>query len=143
MKVHLDSKVAMTVHRRILTKDRVVYLLVGKKSFTYKGGRSQIAYIGTSKRGAKRIASSAANKAEEVFSKWGSKDMEVYIASCAARPGLPSWKYLERALLTEFVNNYRELPFCNKQGEKFRFNEKLHKLFKQKRIYRLLMRFDA
>jgi len=33
MKVHLAFKVAMTVHRRILTKDRIVYLLVGKKPF--------------------------------------------------------------------------------------------------------------
>jgi len=143
MKVHIDSKVAMTVHRRILTRDRIVYLLVGKKPFRYKSGRSRIAYIGTSKRGAKRIAGSAAYKAEEVFSKWGSKEMEVYIASCEARPGLPTWEYLERALLAEFSNYYKQLPFCNKQGENYKFDEKLHKMFKQKRIYRLLMRFNA
>jgi len=102
MKVHVASKPAMTVHRRILTKDRIVYLLVGKKPFKYKGGKSRIAYIGTSKRGARRIASSAAHRADEVFSRWGSRQMDVFIASCEARPGLKSWQYLERALLANF-----------------------------------------
>jgi len=143
MKVHIASKPAMTVHRRILTKDRIVYLLVGKKPFKYRSGRSRIAYIGTSKRGARRIATSAAYKADKVFSKWGSRELEVFIASSEARPGLASWEYLERALLAEFLNFYKQLPFCNKQGNKLKFDDKLHRMFKQKRIYRILMGFDA
>jgi hypothetical protein len=143
MKVHLSSKPAMTLHRRILTKDRIVYLLVGKKTFKYDGGRSRIAYIGTSKRGARRIASSAAQRAEEVFSKWGSRQMDIFIASCSARPGLKSWKYLERALLAQFLAWYQELPFCNKQGQKYKFDEKLQKMFKLKALYGILMRFDG
>ncbi|MGB9465992.1 MAG: hypothetical protein WBR10_12850 [Candidatus Acidiferrum sp.] len=141
MRVHVDSKPAMTMHRRILTKDRIVYLLVGKNAFKYKGGRSHIAYIGTSKRGARRIASSAAQRADKVFSKWGSKHMDVFIASCSAKPGLKSWMYLERALLAQFLAWYRELPFCNKQGKKYKFDEKMMRMFKQKRIHRILMRF--
>lgn len=143
MKVHIDSKVAMTVHRRILRKNRIVYLLVGKNSFKYKGGRSRLAYIGSCKYGAWRIAASFPDRAEEIFSRWGSKEMQVFIASCEGRSGLQSWKYLERALLAEFLSYYRALPFCNKQGKKYRFDEKLHKMFSQKRIQRVLMRFDA
>jgi hypothetical protein len=143
MRIQLAKKSAMTVHRRILTKDRIVYLLVGKKTFKYRGGRSRIAYIGTSKRGARRIASSAAQRADEVFSKWGSRQMEVFIASCSARPGLKSWAYLERALLAQFLAWYHQLPFCNKQGKKFKFDEKLQKMFKLKALYGILMRFDG
>lgn len=143
MKVHLTSKPAMTVHRRILTKDRIVYLLVGKRTFKYQGGRSRIAYIGTSKRGARRIASSAAHRADEVFSKRGSKQMDIYIASCSARPGLKSWKYLERALLAQFLGWYQQLPLCNKQGQKYKFDEKLQRMFRLKALYRILMKFDS
>jgi hypothetical protein len=143
MKVQIDSKSAMTVYRRILTKNRIVYLLVGKKTFKYKGGRSRIAYIGTSKRGAKRIASSAAERAEKMFSRWGSKEMQVYIVSCDAKPGLQSWKYLERALLAQFLSYYQQLPFCNIHGRKYKFDEKLQKMFKHRRIYKIVGRFDA
>ena len=143
MRVHLASDTAMTVHRRILTKDRIVYLLVGKKPFKYRGGKSHIAYIGTSKRGARRIASSAAHRADEVFSKWGSRQMDVFIASSEARPGLKSWKYLERALLALFLARYQQLPFCNKQGKKYKFDEKLQKLFKYKKLYGILSEFDG
>ena len=143
MRVQLASKPAMTVHRRILTKDRIVYLLVGKKPFRYRGGRSRIAYIGTSKRGARRIASSAAHRADEVFSKRGSRQMDVFIASCEARPGLKSWEYLERALLANFLAQYQELPFCNRQGKKYKFDEKLQKMFKLKGLYKILMGFHG
>ena len=143
MKVHLASKPAMTVHRRILTKDRIVYLLIGKKPFKYKRGSSRIAYIGTSKRGANRIANSAAYRADEVFSKWGSKQMEVFIASCTAKPGLKSWEYLERALIANFVAIYQSLPLCNKQGKKYKFDEKLQGMFSFKTLYAILTRFEG
>jgi hypothetical protein len=143
MRVHLAAKSAMTLHRGILTKDRIVYLLVGKKPFKYEGGRSRIAYIGTSKRGVSRIAGSAAHRAEEVFSKWGSRQMDVFIASCEARPGLKSWKYFERALLARFLERYRELPFCNTQGIKYKFDEKLQKMFQSKALNGILVHFDG
>lgn len=143
MKVHLASKPAMIVHRRILTKDRIVYLLVGRKPFKYHGGKSRIAYIGTSKRGARRIASSAAYRADEVFSKWGSREMDVFIVTSQAKPGLKSWGYLERALLALFVSRYHQLPFCNKQGKKYKFDERLQKLFKYRALYDILTEFDG
>jgi len=69
--------------------------------------------------------------------------MEVYIASSDARPGLPTWELLERAFLAEFLNFYKQLPFCNKQGHRYKFDDELDRLFRQRRIRRLLMRFDA
>ena len=141
MKIHLASKPAMIVHRRILAKHRIVYLLVGKKPFKYKGGRTRIAYIGTSKKGASRVASSAAHKADKFFSRWGSRQMEVFIASCSAKPGLKSWQYLEHALLAVFLQLYRELPFCNKNG--YKLDEKLRKMFKYESLIGVLMAFDG
>jgi len=143
MKIHLASKPAMTVHRRILTKDRIVYFLVGRKAFKYTRGSSRIAYIGTSKRGAHRVANSAGYRADEVFSKWGSKQMEVFIASCTARPGLKSWECLERALIAVFVALYQSLPLCNRQGMKYKFDEKLQRMFNYKTLYAMLTRFEG
>jgi len=142
MKTHLASKSAMTVHRRILTKDRIVYLLVGKKPFKYKRGRSRIAYIGTSRQGAQRIANSAGYRADEVFSKRGSKQMEVFIASCAGIPGLKSWGYLERAFLALFYARYKSLPLCNKRG-RYTFDEKLSGMFSYNALFGMLSRFDG
>jgi hypothetical protein len=67
MIVSLKRKPAMTVHRRILEKDKVVYLLVGPRPIKYENGSSKIAYIGTTKKGADRMATSAAHRAEEIM----------------------------------------------------------------------------
>ena len=131
----------MTVHRLILKKRKIVYLLVGPKPFKYKGGRSRIVYIGTTKKGAHRIASSAAYRAEEILANRGFRAMDVHIVSCGSRPGLKSWSYLERALLAQFKAIYLELPMCNKQSGK-RYDDKLRKLFKQTRIEQILIKFE-
>ncbi|MBI1955966.1 MAG: hypothetical protein HYS38_06190 [Acidobacteria bacterium] len=143
MRVNLSSMTAMTVHRRILKKDKVVYLLVGPKRIKYKRGRSRIAYIGTTKKGAKRIASSVAYRAEEILAHWGFRQMDVYIVSCTSVPGLKSWRYLERALLAEFLALYQRLPKCNRQGINLRYDGKLERLFKRKTIDQILMRFES
>jgi hypothetical protein len=69
--------------------------------------------------------------------------MDVFIASCEAKPGLKSWVYLERALLANFLAQYQELPFCNRQGKRYKFDEKLQKMFKLKRLYKILMGFHG
>lgn len=141
MRVSLSPKPAMTVHRLILRKSKVVYLLVGLKPFKYHGGKSRIVYIGTTKKGADRIASSAAYRAEEILANRGFRAMDVYIVSCGSRPGLKSWSYLERALLAEFKALYQELPMCNKQGGK-RYDDRLRKWFKQTTIEKILIKFE-
>jgi hypothetical protein len=143
MKTHLSQKPVMTVHRRILKKDKLVYLLVGPKPVRYQDGKSRIVYIGTTSRGAGRIASSAAHRAEEILETRGFRLMDVHVVSCKSRPGLKSWRYLEQALLAEFRTYYQELPRCNKQGKKLRWNDKLDRFFRRKAIDKILTQFDA
>lgn len=143
MVVSLKKKPAMTVHRRILEKDKLVYLLVGPKPIKYENGKSKIAYIETTEKGADRMATSAAYRAQEIMEIRGFRSIDVYMASCKSRPGLKTWEYLEDALLAEFRTNYFELPKCNDQGKKLRWTKRLARLFRRERINKILMHFDA
>ena len=142
MKAFLNTKPAMVVHRRILKRDKVVYLLVGPKPHKYEHRRSRILYIGTTKRGAGRIAASAAYRAEDILEKRGIRSMEVYMVSCTAVPGFKSWLFLERALLAGFKLRYSELPFCNEQGKKLRWDDSLEKRIRLRAINRILDAFE-
>jgi hypothetical protein len=143
MKVHLDSKPVLAVHKRVLKKDRVVYFLVAPKAQKYAEGRSRIVYIGTTKKGARRIASSAAFRAQELLEQRGFRKLHVHVVSCGPRSGMKSWEFLEKACLAEFRSHYRQLPKCNKQGLKLRWNKKFRRLFRRERINKILMHFDA
>ena len=140
--VNLYGKPVMTVHRRVLKKKKVVYLLTGARPIKYKGGRSQVVYIGTTKKGVHRIASSAAGRAVEILLTRGLKELSVYVVSCSSRPGLPTWKRLEDALIAAFRIEYEQLPRCNSQGLKKKWNDELDKMFKLKAINKVLRRFD-
>ena len=142
LRVLPSSRPAMTVHRRILRRSKIVYVIAGKKSFKYTDGKSRIVYIGTTRKGADRIASSAANRAEEILVTRGFREMEIYVISCSSRPGLKTWIWLERALLAVFRSRYHQLPKCNSQGRKLRWNDKLHKMFSRARLERILASFE-
>ena len=143
MKVHLVGKPVMTVHRRIIKKDKLVYLLVAPKPAKYPNGKSRILYVGTTSKGVKRIAGSAAHRAQEILESWGLRQMDVHIVSCKARQGLQSWGLLEDAILAQFRTRYFSLPRFNKQGQKLWFNSKLKKLFKLETIDSVLSEFDS
>jgi hypothetical protein len=142
LQVHLNPKEVMRVHRRILKERKVVYLLVAKSPVKYRGGRSQIVYIGTTRKGVDRISGSAAHHAEEIMAARGIKFIDVFVVSCSSRSGLPTWEWLEDALLAEFRAEYEELPKCNDQGKKLKWNKKLDKMFKRKAVDRVFTRFD-
>ena len=131
----------MTAHRRILKKAKLAYLLVGSRPHKYRRGRSQILYIGTTKKGADRIATSVAYRAEDVLKLHGFRWMDVYVASCSAVPGFQSWRFVERALLAGFLLRYSDLPFCNRQGRKLRWDEKFEKRIHLKTINKILRKF--
>jgi hypothetical protein len=76
LQVQLNTKAVMTVHRRILKKRKVVYLLAAKHPVRYKGGMSQIVYIGTTRKGVRRISGSAAHHAEEIMATRGIKAID-------------------------------------------------------------------
>ena len=120
-----------------------MYLLVGPKPVRYHDGKSRIVYIGTTKKGADRIAVSAAYRAQDILAMHGFRQMDVYVVSCKSKQGLKGWRYLEQALLAEFRVNYLDLPRFNIQGKKLKFSDKLESLFRRKAIDRVLMQFDG
>jgi hypothetical protein len=140
--VHLHDKPVMTVHRRVLKKKKVVYLLTAARPLKYKGGRSQIVYIGTTKKGVHRIASSAAGRAVEILLTRGLKELSVFVVSCSSRSGVPTWKRLEDAIIAAFRIEYEQLPKCNSQGLKKKWNDELDKMFTLKAINKVLRQFD-
>jgi len=142
MKAFLNKKPAMVVYRRILKKDKIVYLLAGPKLYKYDHGRSRILYIGTTKKGADRIAVSAAHRAEDILEERGIREMKVHVVSCTSVPGLKSWRYLERALLAAFKLRYSELPFCNEQGKRLRWNEGFERRIKLRAMNKILEYFE-
>jgi hypothetical protein len=133
----------MAVHRRILKRKKVVYLLTASNHIKYKAGRSKVMYIGTTKKGLARIAGSAAHRAVEIMSTRGLKEINVFVVSCASRPGVPTWEWLEDALLAAFRAEYEQLPKCNSQGQKKKWNSELDRMFKRKAIENVLKHFDA
>lgn len=143
MKIHLNTKVAMTVHRRILARKRLVYLLAAPKPQKYRDGKSRIVYIGTTGKGVDRIAKSVAYRAQNVLQRRGLRKLDVHIVSCSARPGMRSWQHLEDALLAAFRGLYHELPDQNRQGKRLRWGEKFDRFFKRSAIERILRHFES
>jgi hypothetical protein len=143
MKAHLNQKPSMTVRRDIIKKSKIVYLLVGPVPTKYRDGKSRIVYIGMTRKGTSRIASSVAHRAEEILETKGFRKMEVHVVSCGKKTGLKSWQYLEKALLAAFRGYYQELPHYNKQGKKLRWTRKLNSLFRRSAIEDILMHFNV
>jgi hypothetical protein len=57
---------AIEVTRIAVGNQKLVYVLVADRSFTYHGTKSAVFYIGTTKKGFERVASSAAQRAEDI-----------------------------------------------------------------------------
>jgi hypothetical protein len=98
--------------------DRLAYVIVQNRRNHYRDGDSRIVYIGTTKNGMGRVATSAAAKAEEIFGSrtHGVKELQVHVIRCKGRQNVETWKVLERALLLTFKNMHGEVPKYNKQG---------------------------
>ena len=113
----VGKRSAMTLHRNILKRKKVVYLVIAPKPIRYKFGRSRIAYIGTTEKGADRVAPSGAHRAQQVFDLRGFRELDVFVVSSKGGPGKVAWpKVLEGALLATFFREYMQLPLCNKVG---------------------------
>lgn len=110
----------MTVRRIDVTRETLVYVLVASRKQQYTYGNSQIVYIGTTRRGINRIASSVAQRAKDVLALHGVKDFEVRVVTCQPRQRVKTWRKLERALLLRFRERYGKVPLLNKQGPKMR-----------------------
>ncbi len=104
---------ALIVEREAIKADKLVYLAISNRPIKYKNSKSKIAYIGTTKNGIYRIASSAANKSELLWNH-GIKSLTFHVLYCKrGRQSICAWKALEAGLLNAFREKYEELPKGN------------------------------
>jgi len=90
-KIYQGKGAAVTVLRPVLKGKKIVYILVVDRRIKYPYGRSKIVYIGTTKKGVRRIAASAAGKAEKVLRMYGVRKIDAYIIGCTPRTGVKMW----------------------------------------------------
>lgn len=121
-KLHLSLSrtPVMTLGRAALGADRLVYILAANRPVKYPRGRSRIVYIGTTKRGARRVASSVAHRAEGLFEGRGMRTVNAHLLTYTRRSGAQKlWLKLERALLFMFKYEYGTIPLLNRMGRHF------------------------
>jgi hypothetical protein len=138
--IKVGRRPAIVITRAALQHDRLVYLALTNHPFRYLYGRSRIAYIGTTKRGARRIAASAASKADRMLALHGVKELRFYVVSCRSRQGVRTWHRLERALLLTFREMHGEIPRCNSQGKRMKWRDELE-YFTLKRLRAVLTKY--
>ncbi len=137
LKVKRQRTPAIVINRTAFRDNKLVYLARTNKPHRYPWGRSKIAYIGTTKKGARRIASSAAVRGENLLEKYGMKHLEFYVVTCDKVPGVETWRKLERALLIKFKEKYGAIPKANRVGTKMRWKDEL-KYFRTEKLDRIL-----
>lgn len=137
LRISLKRQVAIQVDRITVGPLKLVYVLTTDKKQRYAKGRSKIVYIGTTKNGKDRIASSAAYRAEDIFSFNGVTRFEARIVTCTPRQRIRSWVKLERALLLAFKERYGAIPRCNTHGSRMKLTNE-YEIFAKKRLTDIL-----
>ena len=139
LKVKSPKQALLTITRSRQWTDKMVYILAANKPHKYGNGRSQILYIGTTKKGAGRPAASAVNKASAAFYNLrGVKTINVHLVTCSPRKAMQTWRRLESALLDAFRSRYFQLPRYNKVRPTTKEG-----LFSTKALAKIIDRFDA
>ena len=137
LSISLREEPALQATRVALGKHRLVCALVVNRRFKYPGGRSKVAYIGTTRVGAKRVAHSVATKADEILELGGVRSMTARIITCRPRQRVKTWLKLERALLIVFREMYGQVPRCNSHGTKMKARDEFE-YFARSRVRRVL-----
>ena len=144
-KSHLSLSKApiMTLGRRALGSDRLVYILAANKPVKYQQGRSRIVYIGTTKRGVRRVASSIAFRAEGLLRRPGLRSVDAHLLTYSGRPGAQKlWAKLERAMLFIFKLEYGDIPLLNRVGRNL-WPGREFKFFNHRMLRKRIHEFDA
>jgi len=118
LKVKLRPGVALRVTRVSLGGERMAYVMLANRRIAYRFGQSRIVYIGTTRKGVGRIASSAASKAAQVLTMHGIREFGVRVVTCRPRRNVKTWVKLERALILTFRQVYGDVPVFNTQGKR-------------------------
>lgn len=123
--VQTSKRSAITISRSALKADRLVYIAVANKKLSYPHGSSRIVYIGTTKAGASRIASSAAYRASQLLALHGVSELSFFVITCASRKAVKTWHKLEVGLILTFKHMYGEPPKCNTKGKNQKWKDEL------------------
>lgn len=142
LRIRCSKTSLLTVQRSKRWKKRMVYILVANKAYKYQSGRkSHIIYIGTTRKGVRRPAASAVDKASEAFSELrGVNEISVHVATCRGRRAMRTWEHLESALLAMFRSLHFELPKYNKRKGSVTREEDIH-LFRHKALQKVILQF--
>lgn len=110
----------VSVSNEVLAREKTVYFHIVNKPLKYPYGRSRIVYIGTTKKGIRRIMGSIAERLEDEFNIHGVSAVEVHEIGCTPRQRVKTWRMLERAALITFRQMYGEVPWLNSHGERMK-----------------------
>jgi len=143
-RLHIKTtrKPVIVVARTALHEKKLVYVACANKTLRYPRSRSRIVYIGTTKNGISRIAASAARAAKRFLSLHGVRSLELFVVTCRARPGMQSWRKLERGLLLAFKDEFGEVPVGNTQGKNSFWNDEAN-YFKISRLRSVIAAYSA
>jgi hypothetical protein len=137
LRIKFKDRPALIIHRAAFANNHLVYIGRANRAFRYPWGRSRIGYIGTTRKGARRVASSAAWKGEELLFARGVTEVEFCILTCAKHPGVRTWIKLERALIIRFREKYGAVPVGNISGKKMRWKDEA-RYFRLRRLDQLI-----
>ena len=137
LRVKQHSGIALEVNRLAVQQEKLVYVLLTNRKLTYAYGKSYVAYIGTTKKGASRIMQSAAKKAGELLAMHGVTRLTARIITCHKRQNVKTWRKLERALLLEFRAMFGTVPKGNNHGKGIREQDEFD-YFQRTRIMSIL-----
>jgi hypothetical protein len=129
----LKSPAALTATRVAIGKDKCCYILAANKKIDYKKGRSRIVYIGTTTKGAARVAQSVAHRSKKILESWGVTWFQAHIVTCRPRKRKRTWLRLEGTFLTTFIEEFGERPKCNRKNGKPDWD-----LFRRETIVRII-----
>ena len=139
--IRTSNQPAITITANAVVADRLVYIALANKELIYTHGKSRIAYIGTTKTGAHRIAISAAYRATELFKLHGVSKLEFLVVTSEPRQGVKTWHKLEAGLILTFKQMFGEPPKCNKKGIRQKWNDEL-KYFTRKRLESVINKYS-
>lgn len=137
LQISLKPTPALTMRRVALEHEKLIYVICADRKLRYPKGFSQIAYIGTTRTGVSRIASSAAYRSGDVLWSHGVQSFDVRVVTCNPRKGIKSWLRLERALILSFKDIFDGIPLCNIQGSGFEEGREFD-TFKRSRLHEVI-----
>jgi hypothetical protein len=92
-----------------------------------------IVYVGTTKKGIKRIAESAAHHADDILGRHGITEVSARVVTSKGRKHVKTWLKPERAMLLSFREKYGRVPELTKSGKKIQEKDEF-KYFNQTAI---------